>query len=147
MGSIHHMAPLAVSAEVAWDFLELYSRAEVHVFSSCVAERVEDDHRVVTMADGREIWERNVTVDPVHRRTSYTMTGLHRSDHHHAEMRIDVDPEGRATLVWVTDYLPPRSPRTGPRSTPACSASSWLRSTRTAAKAPASSPPSVDADQ
>lgn len=106
MGSIHHSAPLAVSAEVAWDFLELYSRAEVHVFSSCVAERFEDDHRVVTMADGQEIWERNVTVDPVHRRTSYTMTGLHGSDHHHAEMRIDVDPEGRATLVWVTDYLP-----------------------------------------
>jgi hypothetical protein len=47
-----------------------------------------------------------VTVDPVHRRTSYTITGLNGAEHHHAELRLDVDADDAVTLVWVTDYLP-----------------------------------------
>ncbi|MCD4533045.1 hypothetical protein LRP67_02990 [Nocardioides sp. cx-169] len=106
MASIHHRAPLEVSADTAWDFLECYARASVHVFSSCVGERLVDDFRVVTLGDGTEIWERNVTVDPVHRRASYTTPGLHDAEHHHAEMRIEEGADGVAHLVWVTDYLP-----------------------------------------
>lgn len=106
MASIHHVEELDVSVEVAWDFLERYARAEAHVFSLSVAERMVDDVRVITLADGSEIWERNVTLDPVRRRTVYTMTGLHGSQHHQAEMRIEQTPEGAARIVWVTDYLP-----------------------------------------
>jgi hypothetical protein len=72
----------------------------------CRSERPEGEYRAVTLHDGQEIWERNVTVDPVHRRASYTVTGLNGAEHHHAEMRVDVDGEGRTHLVWVTDYLP-----------------------------------------
>lgn len=106
MGSIYFAAQLDVPADVAWDYLDRFSRAEVLPFSSSTAGRLDGEHRVVTMPGGREIWERNVTVDPVHRRTSYTITELNGAEHHHAEMRVDVGTDGTVTLVWVTDYLP-----------------------------------------
>ena len=106
MGSIYCAARLDVPADVAWDYLDRFTRAEVLPFSSSVAGRREGEYRVVTMPGGQEIWERNVSVDPVRRRTSYTIQGLNGAEHHHAEMRVDVDSDGTVTLVWVTDYLP-----------------------------------------
>ena len=93
-------------ADTAWDFIERYTRSEVHVFSLCVAERQEGEYRVVTLADGQEVWERNVSVDPVRRRATYTVPGLNGAEHHQAEMRVEVDHRARARLIWVTDYLP-----------------------------------------
>jgi hypothetical protein len=106
MGSIYFASPLDVPADAAWDYLDRFTRAEVLPFSSSAAGRREGEYRVITMPGGHEIRERIVTVDPVRRRTSYTITGLNDSEHHHAEMRIDVDSDGTVTLVWVTDYLP-----------------------------------------
>jgi hypothetical protein len=106
MGTIYCEAQVDVPADVAWDYLDRFTRAEVLPFSSCVAGRLDGEHRVVTMPGGHEVWERNVTVDPVRRRTSYTITGLNGAEHHHAEMRVDAAPDGTVTLVWVTDYLP-----------------------------------------
>jgi hypothetical protein len=106
MGSIYYAEKLDVPAEVAWDYLDRFSRAEVLPFSSSAAGRREGEYRVITMPGGREIWERNVTVDPVHRRTSYTIQGLNDAEHHHAEMRVEAADDGAVTLVWVTDYLP-----------------------------------------
>ena len=71
-----------------------------------MAGRREGEFRVVTMPGGHEIWERNVTVDPARRRTSYTIAGLSGAEHHHAELRVDEGADGAVTLVWVTDYLP-----------------------------------------
>ncbi|MGW1713783.1 hypothetical protein [Streptomyces sp. NPDC002156] len=106
MSSIYRSAELDVPADTAWDFIERYTRSEVHVFSLCVAERQEGEYRVVTLADGQEIWERNISVDPVHRRATYTVPGLNGAEHHHAEMRVEVDRHASAHLIWVTDYLP-----------------------------------------
>ena len=106
MGGIYYAEKLNVPANVAWDYLDRFSRAEVLPFSSAVAGRREGEYRVVTMPGGQEIWERNVTVDPVRRRTSYTIQGLNGAEHHHAEMRVDAGGDGAVTLVWVTDYLP-----------------------------------------
>ena len=64
MATIYREAKLTVTADVAWDFLERYTRSEVHVFSACTSEHQEDDCRVVTLIDGSEVWERNVSVDP-----------------------------------------------------------------------------------
>jgi len=72
MGSIYYAARLDVPADVAWDYLDRFTRAEVLPFSAMAAGRREGEYRVVTMPGGHEIWERNVTVDPVRRRTSYT---------------------------------------------------------------------------
>jgi hypothetical protein len=106
MASLSYRAPLSVPAEVAWDFLDRYTRAEVHVFSSCIAERSEDDYRVVTIADGSDVWEQNVTVDAEGMRAVYRVPGLAGSEHHQAEMRIETDGAGAPHLVWVTDILP-----------------------------------------
>ena len=106
MGSIHHEAKIDVPAEVAWDYLDRFTRAEVMPFSSAAAGRREGEYRVVTMPGGFEVRERIVTVDPARRRTSYTIAGLGDAEHHHAEMRLDVAADGAVTLVWVTDYLP-----------------------------------------
>lgn len=106
MATISYSARLAVPARVAWDFLDKYTRGEVHAFSACVAERQEGEYRVVTLADGTEVRERNVTVDPVQMRTVYTVPGLLGCEHHQAEMRLTQDSDGTATLEWITDVLP-----------------------------------------
>ncbi|MEV2242264.1 SRPBCC family protein [Micromonospora sp. NPDC049891] len=106
MATIYHEAKLTVTADVAWDFLDRYTRSEVHVFSACTSERQEDDYRVVTLADGTEIRERNVTVDPVRMRAVYAIPGFPGAEHHQAEMRVLADGDGAATLVWTTDILP-----------------------------------------
>ena len=106
MAGLYYRAPLSVTAAVAWDFLDRYTRAEVHVFSSCVAERRVDDYRVVTITDGSEVWEQNITVDAERRRAVYRVPGLAGSEHHQAEMRIETDDVGAPHLVWVTDILP-----------------------------------------
>jgi hypothetical protein len=106
MASIYHSARLDVPPGVAWDFLDRYTRSEVHVFSACVGERREGDSRVVTLADGTEVYERNVTVDPDRMRAVYTVPGLSGSEHHQAEMRVIEDADGGATLIWITDLLP-----------------------------------------
>ena len=62
MAGLFYRAPLSVAAEVAWDFLDRYSRAEVHVFSACMSERMVGGCRVVTIGDGRRFEIRRVTV-------------------------------------------------------------------------------------
>ncbi|MFF5216141.1 hypothetical protein [Micromonospora sp. NPDC000442] len=57
MAIIYHEAKLTVTADVGWDFLDRYTRSEVHVFSACTSERQEDDYRVVTLADGTAVNE------------------------------------------------------------------------------------------
>lgn len=108
MATLHFRAPLRVAAETAWDFLERYTRSEVHVFSACTAERQDGDVRVVSLADGSEVRERNVTVDAGLMRAVYTVPGLSGAEHHQAEMRIELPPDGSVFLVWCTDVLPHR---------------------------------------
>jgi hypothetical protein len=105
MATIYHAAPIQVPARVAWDFLERYSRSEVHVFSVCVDEYQDGDYRVVVLADGSEVRERNVSVDPERMRAVYTVPGL-GAEHHQAEMRLVVDGDQRIVLEWCTDVLP-----------------------------------------
>jgi hypothetical protein len=105
MGTIYRSGRTDVSADAAWNFLERYARAEVHVFSRCTAERLEGEYRVVNTIDDEEFWERNVTVDPDRRRAVYTVTNFPGAEHHQAEMRV-VEEGGAATLSWTTDVLP-----------------------------------------
>jgi hypothetical protein len=106
VATVHFSAHLDVPADVAWDFIDRYSRSEVHVFSVCSGERQEGDTRVVVLADGSEVRERNVTVDAVRRRAVYTVPGLAGVEHHQAEMRVLEDPDGKVVLEWTTDVLP-----------------------------------------
>lgn len=106
MATIFYASPVQVTPAVAWDFLDRYTRSEVHAFSVCVGERQEGDARIVTLVDGTEVRERNVTVDPERMRAVYTVPGLMGAEHHQAEMRVVADSDGRATLEWCTDIVP-----------------------------------------
>jgi|GEM_PF-976869 len=106
MATIYRSAELSVPASVAWDFVDRYTRSEVHAFTNCVSERQVDDYRVVVTADGMEIWERNVTVDPEWMRAVYAIPTFPGAEHHQAEMRVVDNGNGRSTLVWITDLLP-----------------------------------------
>ncbi|MCD4524249.1 SRPBCC family protein [Nocardioides sp. cx-173] len=106
MAGITHSERLSVPPSAAWGFVERYTRSEVHIFSSCVGERQDGEYRIVTLADGSEVAERNVTVDPERMRAVYTVPGLLGAEHHHAEMRILEDTDGGATLTWTIDVLP-----------------------------------------
>jgi hypothetical protein len=106
MATIYQTAELDVPADVAWEWLDRYTRSECHFFDACTDERQEGDYRVVTTIDGQEIWELNVAVDPAHRRASYTIPGLSGSTHHHASMQVFDDGDDTSTLVWVVDMVP-----------------------------------------
>jgi len=106
LATVFHSATLNVSADVAWDFIDRYSRSEVHIFSVCAGERQDGDTRVVILSDGSEVRERSVTVDGGRMRAVYTVPGLPGVEHHQAEMRVLTAPDGTATLEWCTDVLP-----------------------------------------
>jgi len=106
MASIYKSAELSISAKDAWNFIDKYTRSEVHVFSNSQRERREGDYRVVTDLEGKEFWELNVRVDPEHMRAAYTVPGLFGATFHAASMQI-VDTGGPVcTLIWITDVLP-----------------------------------------
>ncbi len=103
MASIYKSAELSISAKDAWNFIDKYTRSEVHVFSNSQRERREGDYRVVTDLEGKEFWELNVRVDPEHMRAAYTVPGLFGATFHAASMQI-VDTGGPVcTLIWITD--------------------------------------------
>jgi hypothetical protein len=107
LATVYFTATLKVPAGVAWDFLDRYTRSEVHIFSVCVGERQDGDTRVVELGDGTEVRERNVTVDSDRMRAVYTVPGLPGIEHHQAEMRvIRGDGSEMARLEWCTDVLP-----------------------------------------
>jgi hypothetical protein len=106
LATVYLSGPLKVPADVAWDFIDRYTRAEVHIFSVCAGEHQDDDTRVVVLHDGSEVRERNVTVDDIRRRAVYTVPGLPGVEHHQAEMRVVEDPDGTVILEWSTDVLP-----------------------------------------
>lgn len=107
MGSLVYEGDLAVSAAAAWEVLERYTRSELHIFSACHSEHQVGDYRVVTNAvDGSQIWERNVTVDPIRRRAVYAIPEFPGAEHHHAEMRVTPGIGAGCVLTWTTDLLP-----------------------------------------
>jgi hypothetical protein len=106
LATVYHCATLKVPAEVAWDFVDRYTRSEVHIFSVCVREYEDGDTRVVVLGDGTEVRELSVTVDPERMRAVYTVPGLPGVEHHQAEMRVVELPDEVARLEWCTDVLP-----------------------------------------
>ncbi len=91
---------------MAWDFLERYIRSKVRAFSACVSERQEGDFHVVTLANGVEVRERNISVDADRMRAVYTVPWLLGTQHHRAEMRVVPQEDGGAIVQWTTDIVP-----------------------------------------
>jgi hypothetical protein len=106
MASIYKTAKLSITPEQAWDFVDKFTRSEVHVFSGAASERQEGDYRVVTDLEGNEVWELGVAVDPEHRRAAYTVPNLFGATFHAASMQVLENDGDGCTIVWITDVLP-----------------------------------------
>ena len=118
MASIYKTAQLSINAKEAWDFIDKYTRSEVHVFANSQRERQEHIpadsptgrpagfYRVVTDLEGVDFWELNVGVDPEHMRAAYTVPGLFGATFHAASMQIVDTGAPGCTLIWITDVLP-----------------------------------------
>jgi polyketide cyclase/dehydrase/lipid transport protein len=61
--------------------------------------------RIVTFANGNIARELIVTLDNDARRLVYAVVGG-RASHHNASFQVFPTPEGRTSLVWITDILP-----------------------------------------
>lgn len=111
MVAVYMEAVLDVTPEQAWRFVDRYSRAEVHIFSSVTNERMDgDEYRVMESTDDRprettHIRERIISTDARIMRHSYTVEQLFGAEHHSASMQI-FDDGGKARFVWITDVLP-----------------------------------------
>jgi hypothetical protein len=106
MATIYKSADLKTGVETAWDFIDKYTRSEVHVFANSASERQEGDYRVVTDLEGKEFWELNVGKDPEHRYASYTVPDLFGATFHAASMQVFENGTDGCRLVWITDVLP-----------------------------------------
>ncbi|MGB9226201.1 hypothetical protein [Mycobacterium sp.] len=81
----------------------------MHAFSACVSERQEGDFHVVTLAEGAEVRERNVSVDADRMRAVYTAPRLLDTEHHQDEMRVVPHDDGGESLTSRCSTSP--SPR------------------------------------
>ncbi len=81
---------------------------EQQLFRGVVAEsRRDDEHRIVTFANGSVVRERIVDIDEGERRLAYAVVesplGM---SHHHAILQVLPHGDGRARVVWTADLVP-----------------------------------------
>jgi Polyketide cyclase / dehydrase and lipid transport len=106
LATICYASSVRVPPDVAWDFLERYIHSKVRAFSACLSERQEGDFHLVTLADGVEARERNISVDTARMRAVYAVPWLLGTQHHRAEMRVVPQKDGGAIVEWTTDIVP-----------------------------------------
>ena len=111
MASIRKEFRVARDPVLVWDVFAdvgaVHSRLATGFVTNCRLEG--DDARIVTFANGVEVRELIVDVDPQRRRLAYSVSGGSAS-HHHASFEVLSDEAG-SRVVWKTDLLPTTSGR------------------------------------
>ncbi|HEX5200881.1 MAG TPA: SRPBCC family protein [Actinoplanes sp.] len=108
MASIIIDIPIAVSADAAWAVIGDWATGPSRMAPGWVTDvRTEDDHRIVTFANGAVFRERLIGIDEKERRLAYAINGdaIH-PDHHNASMQILPAGATSCRLYWVQDVLP-----------------------------------------
>ena len=106
MASIHIDTTIQAPAPQVWAALAAVGEAHktfAGVLSACHLEG--DDVRVVTFANGLQVKEQIVTIDPVRMRIAYAAIGTDLK-HHSAAMQIIPATDGTCRFDWMTDVLP-----------------------------------------
>ena len=105
MASIRREVALRVESEKVWAAI-LDLGALPKLAPGVVLEaRVEGDVRLVTFANGVQLRERVVDIDPVARRLVIASTGG-RIEHLNSAMQVFVEGVHRCRVVWIVDFLP-----------------------------------------
>jgi hypothetical protein len=108
MASIILDIPIAVPAGTAWAVIGDWAAGPSRMAPGWVSGiSIEDDHRVVTFANGAVFRERLIGVDATARRLAYAITGdAVQPEHHNASMQIFPDGPTSCRLSWIQDVLP-----------------------------------------
>lgn len=108
MASIILDTPIAVPADTAWAVIADWAAGPSRMAPGWVTDvSIENDHRIVTFANGAVFRERLIGVDPTARRLAYAITGdAVRPDHHNSSMQILPHGPASCRLSWIQDVLP-----------------------------------------
>ena len=106
MASIYKTFLVNAAPEFVWDAIRDVGAVHTRLARAFVTEtRLEGSIRTVTFANGLVAREQIVTVDDENRRVVYGIVGG-RPTHHNASFQVFPGPDGKTTLLWVTDLLP-----------------------------------------
>ncbi|RSM67004.1 SRPBCC family protein [Amycolatopsis sp. WAC 01376] len=108
MASISKEIVIESGADDVWEVIGDFAAGPSRMAPGFAPDtKAENDHRVVTFADGTVVRERRVTVDHDTRRIVYSVVGGSvRPEHDNASMQVFADGERRCRLVWTRDVLP-----------------------------------------
>ena len=106
MASIHRSIPIHVPAQQVWAALEdvgaLHTRLVPGFVTDCT---LEGDVRQVSFANGMQVSERIIDVDPQRMRVVWSAAGG-RLSHHNASAQVVPTGEHHCEVIWVADLLP-----------------------------------------
>jgi len=108
MATIRKEILINASADQVWDVVRDVGAIHTRFVPGVVVDtRLEEGGaaRIVTFANGLVARELIVTLDNAARRLAYAVVGG-RASHHNASFQVFPTPEGRTSLVWLTDLLP-----------------------------------------
>ena len=106
MASIYKTFPVNAAPEFVWDAIRDVGAVHTRLARAFVTEtRLEGSIRTVTFANGLVAREQIITVDDENRRVVYGIVGG-RPTHHNAFFQVFAGPDGKTSLLWVTDLLP-----------------------------------------
>jgi len=108
MATIRKEILINASADQVWDVVRDVGAIHTRFAPGVVVDtRLEEGGaaRIVTFANGLVARELIVTLDNAARRLAYAVVGG-RASHHNASFQVFPTPEGRTSLVWLTDLLP-----------------------------------------
>jgi len=108
VATVHVEAVIDAPAGWVWDVISDVAAVHRRLLPGRVAHAlVEDDTRILTMPDGRQVRELIVAVDHPARRMAYAVVEGQRLaiTYHHASLQVFAEGD-RSRLVWTTDVLP-----------------------------------------
>jgi len=107
VATIYKEQTINVSVDKLWDALSDVGNVD-RLLSYLVATEIDGSHRSCNMADGSQLRELIISVDPDRRRVAYSVVeepfGF---EHHSASWRALADGD-QSRFVWETDVMPDR---------------------------------------
>ena len=99
---IHTLA----SPDQVWDAIRDVGALHTRLVPGFVVDtRLEDGARIVTFGNGVVLKEPIVSLDEPARRLAWTAEGG-RTTHYNSSVQVFPEGEGRALVVWLSDFLP-----------------------------------------
>jgi carbon monoxide dehydrogenase subunit G len=106
MASIYKEFTVNAPPQFAWEAIKDVGAVHVRLAQGFVTDtKLEGGVRTVTFANGLVIQEQIVSTDDQLRRLVYRAIGG-KASHHNAFFQVFPAPDGKSTVLWVTDLLP-----------------------------------------